>query len=103
MKPPVLLFALSVALLPVSAGGQGTQPSDFEIAAEAVRRGEILSLAQILALVEQEQRGDVIEVELEVENGELIYEVELITPDGRLMELALNARTGAVLSFKEDD
>ena len=76
---------------------------DFEIAEEAVRRGEILPLATIMEHVAAVQPGRVIEVELEMEDGIRVYEVELITPDGRLLEVDLDARTGAILSLDEDN
>ncbi|MCE6949693.1 PepSY domain-containing protein [Cereibacter sphaeroides] len=99
----VLLLALPLLLLPISGGSQDLLPPDFELAEEAVRRGEILPLADILQRVAAVQEGRVIEVELEIENGLRIYEVELITPDGRLLETDLNAATGEILSLGEDD
>ena len=44
----------------------------------------------------------VIEVEFEEENGKYIYEFELITPDGRLLEAIADAVTGEILSVGED-
>ena len=103
MKPLVLLIAIPLMLLPMSGGGQDLLPPDFEIAEDAVRRGEILPLAEILRRVAAVQEGRVIEVELEIEEGIRIYEVELITPDGRLLETDLNASTGEIISLGEDD
>ncbi len=102
MKQLALPLLVLLALLPLPVGSQGTGQPDFEIAEDAVRRGEILPLATILERVAAVQPGRVIEVELEIEDGVLVYEVELISPDGRLLEVELDARTGDILSLDED-
>lgn len=103
MKKIALLILALLALSPLQVLGQDTVFPDFEIAEEAVRRGEILPLATIMEHVAAVQPGRVIEVELEMEDGIRVYEVELITPDGRLLEVDLDARTGAILSLDEDN
>ena len=103
MKKIALLILAPLALSPLQVLGQDTVFPDFEIAEEAVRRGEILPLATIMEHVAAVQPGRVIEVELEMEDGIRVYEVELITPDGRLLEVDLDARTVAILSLDEDN
>jgi uncharacterized membrane protein YkoI len=79
---------------------------DHDRAREAVRRGEAAPLAEILPAVEARLGARVIEVELERDDGRLIYEFELIGPDGRLIEAEVDARTGALLDVeteKDDD
>jgi uncharacterized membrane protein YkoI len=68
---------------------------DHERARKAFEAGEIVSLASILATVERTQSGQVVEVELEREAGRWVYEVELLTSDGRVMELLYDGATGA--------
>ena len=63
----------------------------------------MLPLGTILALVEKEIDARVIEVEFEQEDGQYVYEFELITPDGRLMEARADAVTGRILSLEEDN
>ena len=62
----------------------------------------MLPLADILALVQEKVDARMIEVEFEQEDGEYIYEFELITPDGRLLEAIADAVTGQILSIGED-
>lgn len=98
------LLALTLALLsPTAVGGQQDSLPDFELAQDAVARGEILPLARILRLLEQEHPGTVVEVELEYSHGIRVYEVELITPDGRLIEVDIDATTGQILDVEEED
>lgn len=100
MKKLALLLCLLVS---APALAQDPPVPDFERAEDAMLRGEILPLAEILERLAAVQPGRVIEVELEVEDGVLIYEIELISPDGRILEVDINAATGDILSFEEDD
>jgi uncharacterized membrane protein YkoI len=102
MKTLVLLSAL-LATLPLAVGGQEPALPDFEIAEDAVARGEILPLAEILTRVQTTHPGRVTEVELEFSDGIRVYEVDVVTPDGRLIEVDLDARTGEVIDFEEED
>lgn len=97
------LLACMTLLLPAIAGGQVTPLPDFEIAEDAVARGEILPLAEVLRRMQAVQPGRVVEVELEYDDGIRIYEVELITEDGRLIEVEMDAADGTILSSEEDD
>ncbi|MCQ0971441.1 PepSY domain-containing protein [Paracoccus sp. TK19116] len=103
MKIIALILLVPLAFLSYPAVGEDAAIPDFELAEEAVRRGEILPLATILEKVSAVQPGRVIEVEIEMEDGIRIYEVELVSPDGRLLEVELDARDGTVLSLDEDD
>ena len=84
LRPLVLLLFLCA--LPARAG-----LDDFQRAREALERGEVLPLGTILSIVEKEIDARVIEVEFEEEGGQYIYEFELITPDGRLLEARADA------------
>lgn len=96
LRPLVLLLFLCA--LPARAG-----LDDFQRAREALERGEVLPLGTILSIVEKEIDARVIEVEFEQENGKYVYEFELITPDGRLLEARADAVDGRILSIEEDD
>lgn len=102
MKRTVTLASLLV-LLPFLAAGQQSVPPDFEIARDAVARGEILPLAEVLNRLAKVHPGRVVEVELEYSDGILVYEVELVTDDGRLIEVDLNAATGQIIEVEEED
>ena len=44
-----------------------------------------------------------IEVELEYSNGILVYEVDLVTTDGRLIEVDMNAANGTIVDVDEEE
>ena len=91
----VSVVAVSLAALSAVAG-LAAEP-DHELARRARAAGEIVSLATVLTAVESTFSGDVVEVELEREDGAWIYEIELLTPAGSVIELTYDARTGALL------
>lgn len=96
----ILLLSL---LPPFLAAGQAIAKPDFEQAREAVERGRILPLAEVLARLHETQPGRVIEVDLDDEDGMMIYEAELATPDGRLIEVEIDAASGRILALDEED
>ncbi len=95
-----LAFAAALSLIPVSIA---VADDDDHIEARALlQRGEIVPLAQILDVVRQRVPGDVIEVELERDDGLWEYEVKVLTPTGIVRKLTLDARNASVLKIKDD-
>ncbi|AZC19620.1 MULTISPECIES: PepSY domain-containing protein [Pseudomonas] len=74
---------------------------------EALRlrqRGVILPLEQLLQQAMDRYPGaKLLEAELEEKHDVYIYEVELLTVDGVVRELDLEAATGRLLKDEEDD
>lgn len=64
--------------------------------------GEIVSLSAILQRPEL-GGSRVIEAELEREDGRMVYELEVLDPDGRVREWYFDAATGAPLSWEYED
>ena len=94
----VLLLAASLgsAAMAADLGDRG----DHERARQAVTSGQVLPLHTVLERLEREHPGQVLEVELEQDDGQWIYEVKLLQNDGRLVRIKLDARTAAVLSSR---
>ena len=94
-----LIVIFSIALLSMPALAPASD--DHEEARRAVARGELKPLSEILARLEKEFEGQVLEVELERHRGNrLVYEIELLTPDGRVLEIKYDGRTGERLSVR---
>jgi hypothetical protein len=70
---------------------------DHELARRAREAGEIAPLSKILAALESTFSGEVVEVELERDDGRWTYEIELLTPAGSVIELTYDARTAELL------
>lgn len=94
-----LLLALGLAQPALADGGRS---HDHDDAQEALLRAEVLPLAQVLAAVEAQFKGRVIEVEFERSGGHYVYEFELITADGRIIEVEVDAASGQVLEIEGD-
>ena len=74
---------------------------------EALRlreKGVILPLEQLLQKAfEYHPKAKLLEAELEEEDDKYVYEVELLTQDGVVRELKLNAADGQLLKDEVDD
>lgn len=94
---PITLLLLAVA------AAAAADPHDHDRARAALERGEVLPLAEILATVAAQVPGEVVEVELEREHGDWVYELKVIAPDGRVLEVLVDAAAGRLLEQEEDD
>jgi uncharacterized membrane protein YkoI len=109
----LLVLVLAAGLLPAQSGAdeswhgdRGRRGHHHDDARAALQQGAILPIAEILGRVAAEVPGELIEVELEQEDHEghagWIYELKLITPDGRRLEIIVDAATGRLLGQEED-
>lgn len=89
------MLALVLALPPALAD------TEQDRARAAVQAGKMLPLKTVLERLEREHPGQVLEVELEQDDGRWIYEIKLLQPGGNLVTLELDAASGAVLQRKE--
>ncbi len=103
MRSVILMGLLSLFGLQVSADTQ----ADHERAREARLRDEIRPIAEILHQISAQVPGEVIGIELEREKHAgrriWIYELKILTPDGRRLEVEVNARDGRILELEDDD
>lgn len=99
--PMLLLGAAALAaalglMLPLAASAD-SKDADHDRARSALQAGEVLPLKSLLTQLERSHPGQVLEVELEQEQGQWVYEFKLLQANGRLLRLDLDARTGALL------
>jgi hypothetical protein len=78
------------------ADGQGREP-------RKVPADTLLPLARILDIARRRVPGEIIDVELDDDDDEPPeYELEILTADGRSIDLNIDARSGAILKVEED-
>lgn len=95
----LLLLAGSLAAAPGVA-----RDLDQDEALRLRREGVIMPFEQLMQRLEQRYPGaTLLEAELEEEDGVLVYEVEILTTQGVVRELELDARDGNILKDEEDD
>jgi uncharacterized membrane protein YkoI len=96
-----LLVAAGLVLAAICAAH--ADDDDHEFAKRALEQGRALPLAAIIAKVRPQVPGKVIEVELEDEDGTLVYDLKVLSPQGRLQEIEVDAATGKILKIEDDD
>ena len=102
----ILASLLSLAVLSLASAVHADDDrgrDDHDAARRAYQRGEILPLSQILQRVLKVTPGEVLEVELDDDDGRPIYEIEILERSGRVLEFEIDARSGAVLKVEGDD
>jgi len=76
---------------------------DAALARTLRKAGDILPLSDIHDRARAAKAGTVIDTDLEVKRGRLIYEIEILDAQGLVWEIKLDARSGEVLRVELDD
>jgi uncharacterized membrane protein YkoI len=97
------IHILLVAFMLLGPSAVALADDDYIEAKRLLDAGEILPLEVILKNVRQTFPGKILDIDLEREDHQIVYEVELLGEDGVVTEIYINARTGKVLFTKEDD
>lgn len=99
-KAALAAFLACLLAAPVAAGLDVDQDEALRLR----QSGEVLSFQVILgAALERHPDARLLEAELERDDGELTYELELLTVDGVVRELEIDARTGDIIEDEVDD
>ena len=97
-----LFFTLAAA--PVAAPAIADDDLDHELARQALSEGRIRPLTEILETLKTEFPGQILGVELESKGvNSFIYEFKVLTPDGKLKEVKVDAATSKILTIQDDD
>lgn len=105
------LTILAIPLLAVLALGPGLSSAladdhracdngddhDHERARAAVTAQQFLPLSAILEMVRTVVEGTLIEIEIDCRDGRALYALEIRTPEGRLVEILVDAVTGLIV------
>ncbi|WFM70459.1 PepSY domain-containing protein [Halomonas sp. CKK8] len=67
---------------------------------QAVREGRVVPLPEILDWLEERYAGQVLEVELERDDGRMLYEVEMLGPQGQVVEFEFDAASGELIGME---
>jgi len=89
----VLLGLLAATHTPAYAG----DAEDHDRARQALEAGEILPLAKVLAMVNADSPGRVLEVELDRRHERWVYEIKLLRQGGSVVKLWVDASDGTVI------
>ena len=95
MKHALIILICALAS-PILASG------DHDAARDAVRQQQIIPLAEIIPDILNEFDARLLEAEFEREDGAFVYELELITSSGRMIEVMVDAATGEILEVEQE-
>lgn len=88
-----LLLLAALVLPAVRAGAE--EDSDRARASRAA--GHTVALETLVEWIEARYHGRLLEVELEEEDGTLVYELEWLTPESSVLEFEFDAHSGRLL------
>lgn len=74
--------------------------SDWRNLHREVESGRMVALPTLLNWLDERYIGQVLEVELERDDGEVIYEIEMIGPQGQVVEFNFNAVSGELIAIE---
>lgn len=104
-----LLPLLAACLIALSAVAHGDDDGDgddddhrLETLRGAVDRGEILPLATLKRIVGARFPGDIVRIRTHEEHGALRYEFRVLEEDGNVLEIGLDAASGAILKVENE-
>lgn len=83
--------------------GESGQEGRLEDMQKAVERGEIKSLATLRSIVAERFPGEIVRISTSGEHGRYHYEFRVLRPDGRLLEIEMDAASGEVLEVENDE
>lgn len=95
--PATVLFCCFVSLSSIIVA------DDFMEARRLMEAGSILPLETVFESLRDQRAGRILEVELEREHGQYVYEIELLDRFGQVRELRIDAVTGDLLSSEWED
>jgi uncharacterized membrane protein YkoI len=106
---PFVLLALaspSVAateVLRIPPGVEFEDGIDADAVLRAVEQDELMPLDRVLDILRAERQGEVVEIELDIANGSVVYDFDVLTAEGRLYAVAIDAVTGEVVEIELED
>lgn len=89
-----VLLAIAMASAWISPGR--AEPSDHDAIWGAVKRGEMLPLAELIGIVRAKLPGQITGVEVERVHGRWVYEFHIVDDGGHLFAVHVDPRSGDI-------
>ncbi|SEM01368.1 Peptidase propeptide and YPEB domain-containing protein [Paenisporosarcina quisquiliarum] len=65
--------------------------------------GQRITLEQAMSIALQRISGEIVHVDLDMEDGILVYEVFIMTSNNQIFEVEIHARTGNILKIEQEN
>lgn len=92
----LMIFLLSVLAFSMNANAR------HDLADKLESEGQIMTLEDILNIVNKELNGRILEAELEMRKGQYVYQLDLLDNDGVLWEVEYDASSGKLITKERD-
>jgi uncharacterized membrane protein YkoI len=100
----LLLTVLLLASGSVLAIADDDDERDHEFARQALAEGRIRPLTEIMESFKAQFAGKIVGVELKAKAKKpIVYEFKVVTPDGKLKEVKVDAATAKIIKIEDDD
>lgn len=93
------VFAQSVFRQALGIASAKADNDDWSDLHREVEDGKLVALPTLLDWLDERYIGQVMEVELERDDGEVIYEIEMIGPQGQVVEFEFDAVSGDLIGI----
>lgn len=100
VKMKLVQMTLAMMIASISTGVSADSQLDHDKARRALESGQILPLRVILEKIESQFPGQVLEVELEKNHENWIYELKILQPSGKVIKLKIDAGNAGILKKK---
>lgn len=77
--------------------------NDAERARLLQQQGKILPLEQVITAAMAIKSGQILETELEEDDGRLVYELEILDDSGQVWEMEFDAATAELIELENED
>lgn len=91
------MLVLGTGTLAVTDSAFGEERSKLEMAAAAK-----VTIDEAIKTASEKVSGKVIEAELDRKHGKLVWEVEVVTAEHKIMEVHIDAETGTFIDIEEE-
>ena len=96
------MVLLAVGGIAVVIERRDKPPDDAHHVGRTVANRATMDLAAILRIAATHVPGEVLKVELEPEDGRVIYEITVLAENGRVREIELDANDGTLIKIEDD-
>ncbi len=89
-----------VGVVLLAGAGKAMAFTEQESARDAYQRGEIMSLEDIRRNVQRDFTGQIIGTKLQSNNADYVYKFRVLSPDGSIKTIDVDAKTSRVIDVK---
>lgn len=103
----LLLAATAAALLtlaaaPLRADDDGDEGETLDAVHEAVEKGMLKPLPDLKTIIKGRFPGEIVRIKPHRKQGIITYEFKVLQPDGRLVEIEMDAASGRILEVENE-